>query len=162
MAATFEWSESNGAGEVVTDNIANANFGSVDDNEIVPANYPIIRGTFSFAKYIRGKFSGTWTQISNMKFWKSAGAYVTGESIKATANAAYATPVATDMGGSDVPTDVGSSLSINSAEGASTINYGESGVSGYTGYIKMQLQTTGATPAGSVNQKTFTFQYDEV
>jgi hypothetical protein len=38
----------------------------------------------------------------------------------------------------------------------------ESGVSGYTDYIRLQLQTTGSTPSGAVNQKTFCFQYDEV
>lgn len=162
MAAVFEFSESNGAGEVVTDDIDNVNFGSNDSANINTTTYPITRSTNSFGKYIRAKFTGTWTTISNMKFWKSAGAYVTGEAIKASANATYATPSQTDTGDSDVPTVEGSALSINSAEGAATIIYGASGVSGYSGYIRLQLQTTGSTPSGAVATKTFTYKYDEV
>jgi hypothetical protein len=162
MAAVHEWSESNLVGEVVEDGIANINFGSVDDYELNTTTYPIVRGNDSFEKYIRCKFTGTWTVISNMKFWKSAGAYVAGEDCKASANIAFATPSETPNADSTVPTLVGSALSLNSAEGAATIIYGASGVSGYTGYIRLQLHTTGATPSGAVNQKTFTFQYDEV
>lgn len=162
MAATHQFSESNGIGEVETIPINNVNFGSVDTPNIVPATNPITIGLNSFSKYIRCKFTGTWTTISNMKFWKSAGAYVTGEAIKASANTAYATPSESGTGDSDIPTIEGSALSINSAEGASTIEYGASGVSGYTGYIRLQAQSTVSTPSGAGNQKTFTFQYDEI
>jgi hypothetical protein len=162
MSATHQWSESNGAGESVTDGITNLNFGSNDSVNLNTTTYPITRGNASFEKYIRCKFTATWTEISNMKFWKSAGALVTGETIKAAANATYAQPSATANGDSDCPTTEGTALSINSAEGAATIIYGGSGVSGYTAYIRLQLHTTGSTPGGVVNQKTFTFQYDEV
>ena len=162
MAATFEWSESNLVGEVVSDDIANVNFGSVDDKEIVTADYPITREDSSFEKYIRGLFTGTWTEISNMLFWKSAGDYKTGESIKAAANVSYATPSATPNADSAVPVTEGTALAINSAEGAATIEYGASGVSGYTKYVRLQTHSTGSTPAGAGNQKTFVFQFDEV
>lgn len=162
MAATFEWSESNLVGEVVSDGIANVNFGSVDDKEIVTSSYPITREDSSFEKYIRGLFTGTWTEISNMLFWKSAGDYKTGESIKAAANVSYATPSATPNADSAVPVTEGTALAIKSAEGADTIEYGASGVSGYTGYIRLQLDTTVDTPAGAVNTKQFTLQFDEI
>jgi hypothetical protein len=162
MAATHQWSESNGAGEVVHDGITNLNFGNIDSYNIVPSSNPIARAANSFAKYIRCKFTDTYTEISNMLFWKSAGTLVTGETIKAAANATYATPTEVDTGDSNVPTTEGTALAIESAEGELVITYGASGVSGYTGYIRLQLQTTGSTPAGAVNQKTFTFQYDEV
>jgi hypothetical protein len=162
MAATHQWSESNLVGEVITDGISNINFGSNDSPNIITVNYPITIGQNSFSKYIRGKFTGVWTTISNMKFWKSSGNYVTGESIKAGANIAYATPSQVGTIDSDVPILEGSALSVNSFEGASTIESGVSGVSGYTGYIRLQLRTTGSTPAGAVNQKQFTFQYDEI
>jgi hypothetical protein len=123
--------------------------------------YPIVRNTNSFSKYIRCKFTGTWTTISNMRFWKSLGAYGTGEAIKASFNATYATPSQTGTGDSDVPTSE-PAQNVNSFEGELTIVYGESGVSGYTGYIRLQLQTTSSTPSGAVAQKTFTFKYDEV
>lgn len=161
MSANHQWSESNGAGEAVTDGVSNLNFGSTDAPNIVVTSYRISSGDNSYIKYIRCKFTGTWTTISNMKFWKSAGALVTGEVITALANASYATPVATASGDSGVPTTVGTALTIQSAEGENTIEYGASGVSGYTGYIKLQLQTSASTPSGNVNQKTFLFQYDE-
>ena len=162
MAAIHQFSESNGAGEVETIPVANLNFGSNDSAEINTTTYPITRGDASFEKYLRALFTGIFTEISNMKFWKSAGTLVTGETIKAAANVAYAQPSATPNADSDVPVTEGTALSMQSAEGAATIVYGASGVSGYTKYLRLQLQTTGSTPAGAVNQKTFTMQYDEV
>ena len=156
MAATHEFSESNGA-EVVHDSIANLNFGSNDSYELNTTTYPIIRGNASFEKYMRCKFSGIFTEISNMKFWKSAGVYVTGELCKAAANIAYVQPSATPNADSDIPVVEGSALAIQAADGTLTIT-----VPGYTKYIRLQLQTTGTTPAGAVNQKTMTFQYDEI
>ena len=159
MAATFSFSESNLVGEVVADGIANLNFGSVDDDEVVLASYPIVAGENSFEKYLRGKFSDSFTEISNMKFWKSAGAYKTGEVIKAAANVAFATPTSSTSGVAtvDFPITEGAALDIQSAAGTVTIV-----AAGYTKYICSQLQSTVATPSGAVNTKTFTFQYDEV
>lgn len=160
MSAIFQFSESNGAIETGHDGITNINFGSNDSYNLNPSTYPIVRNTNSYAKYIRGLFTGTWTQISNMKFWKSAGDYVTGETIKAGFNVSYATPSQVDTGDSNIPVSE-PSQNVNSFEGNLTIDYGASGVSGYTDYIRLQLQTTASSPAGTVNQKTFTMQYDE-
>jgi len=162
MSATFQFSESNGAGQVVTDGITNLNMGSNDSVNLNTSTYPITRSQNSFGKYIRAKFTGVFTEISNMKFWKDTGAYVVGEAIKASANATYATPSQTGTGDSDIPTVVGSALALNSFEGNATIVYGASGVSGYSGYVRLQLQSTGSTPSGSVNQKSYKIQYDEV
>ena len=162
MAATHHWYESNGAGEAETADISNINFGSNDSPNLNTTTYPIARSDDSFEKYIRCFFSGTWTEISNMLFWKSAGAYVAGEEIKAEVNVAYAQPSETPNADSAVPITEGTALEVKSAEGEATIIYGASGVSGYTGYIRLQLHTTGSTPSGAVNQKTLTMQYDEV
>ena len=159
MAATHEFSESNLVGEVVQDGITNLNFGSVDDHELNTTTYPITRGNASFEKYIRAKFGGTgWTEISNMKFWRSdVLGYKTDEALKAAANVSFATPSATANADSDIPLSVGTSLSIQSAAGTATIT-----APGYTKYIRLQEQTAITTPSGSVFQKTLTFQYDEV
>ena len=166
MPATVQFSESNLVGQVVTDGITNINFGSVDDHDLNTSTYSIIRGTNSFSKYIRVLFTDTWTVISNMKFWKSSGAYKTDESISAGFNVTYATPDDADMrdtGIGDTPVPAASPASnVNSAEGDSTIVYGATGVSGYTGYIRLQTQTLVTTPTGAVTQKEFTFQYDEI
>jgi hypothetical protein len=163
MSAVHHFYESNESGEVETPDVANVNFGSIDAAEIVPATNPITRGDASFEKYIRCFFSGTWTEISNLKFWRSdANGYKTGETLKAAANVAYVQPSDVANGDSDIPLNEGASLAILSAEGANTIEYGVTGVSGYTKYIRLQLHTTGSTPAGSVFQKTLLFQYDEI
>jgi hypothetical protein len=157
MPATFVFSESNTSGETPHDNIANLNFGSNDSYEIVTTTYPIVRGNASYEKYIRAKFTGSFSEISNMKFWKSSGTYVEGETLKAAANVAFVTPSQTPNADSDIPIIVENALSIQSAAGTATII-----TPGYTKYIRLQLRTTGSTPSGAVNQKIFCMQYDEV
>jgi hypothetical protein len=159
MSAVYEWSETNGAGAVVTDGIANLNMGDIDDYEPTPSDYPIVAGENAYEKYIRAKFSDSFTEISNMKFWKSVGAYKTGEDVHAAANVSYTQPVKTTSAVATVtvPIVVGSALAIQSAAGTATIT-----APGYTKYICLQLQTTGSTPAGALNTKTYTVQYDEI
>ena len=158
MSAIHQFSESNLVGEVEAIPITNLNFGSVDDHELNTTTYPITRGNSSFEKYLRCKFTDTFTEISNMKFWRSdVLGYKTGETLKAAANVAFATPSATPNADSDIPLNVGASLAIQSAAGTTTIT-----APGYTKYIRLQIQTTVSTPSGSVFQKTLTFQYDEV
>jgi len=162
MAATHAFKESNGAGEV-SSTATNLNFGSNDSANLNTATYPITRGNASFEKYLRCLFTGVWTEISNMKLWRSdANGYKTGETLKAATNQAYVQPSDVANADSDIPLLVGSALTIQSAEGAATIVYGASGVSGYTKYVRFQLRTTGSTPSGAVFQKTLLFQYDEV
>ena len=153
MAATHEFTESNGAGETATTPISNVNFGSVDATGIVPATNPITAGNNSFEKWVRSRFSGAFTSIANLRFWKSAGALVTGETIKAAVNATFATPVDS--------TSIVATVDIPTSEGASLAPDAPVGNPDFSGYITMQLQTTGSTPPGAVNQKTFTMKYDE-
>lgn len=158
MAATLQWSESNTVSETVTDGISNVNFGSTDAANITPASYTIAAGENSYQKYLRFKFAGTFTEISNMKFWKSSGTYVTDETIYGLNNVSFATPVASvESGDTAIPDAVGSAWAIQSAAGTTTIT-----AAGYTKYARLQLRTSSSTPAGSVNQKQFSFQYDEV
>ena len=158
MSAIHQFSESNLVGEVEAIPITNLNFGSVDDHELNTTTYPITRGNSSFEKYLRCKFTDTFTEISNMKFWRSdVLGYKTGETLKAAANVAYVQPSATPNADSDIPLNVGASLAIQSSAGTTTIT-----APGYTKYIRLQLQTTGSTPSGAVFQKVLTFQFDEV
>lgn len=190
MAATVELSESNGtnAAESVTNGISNINFGTVDTPNLVPATHPIIIGGFSYGKWIRLHVSGMGgsSQIDTIKAWKSSGAYVVGEAIGGNINYApfasgiitiYAHKIAggggglivtptTDNGttviggavsGSPIPTALPGSedLSIGGAAG------GHLNAPGYSDYAYIALITTGATPAGAVNQKIFTWQWNE-
>ena len=160
MSATFAFSESNGVGELVTDSITNVNFGNNDSANLTTTSYPIVAGNNSYEKYLRVKFGGVFAQISNVKFWKSAGFYKTGEQIMAAANQAYVQPVNTTsaVAISLIPDVIGSALAIQSTEGGPTLFT----VAGYSKYLTLQTQTTSSTPAGAVNTKTFTVQYDEI
>jgi len=159
MSATFGFSESNGVTPTVTDGISNINFGSTDAVNLVTTTYPVVAGTNSYHKAIRAKFTGIGTSISNMLFWKSAGAYKTDEVIVAKNQASYIQPVTTALGGaSTIPTSSGTALTIHGSNGTDL----SMTVDGYTEYILLQLQTQSDTPSGAVNTKTFTFQYDEV
>ena len=159
MSAVYEWSETNHtAPGDVTDAISNINFGNADNSNLSPvADYPITAGENSYEKYNRAKFSGTFTKIENMKLWKSVGDYKTGETIAYRLVTTYAQPVTSDMGGTTIPITEGAAVVIHEADG--TTLYIDS--PGYTEYFVTQLKTSGSTPAGAVNSKTFKFQYDE-
>ena len=153
MSATFGFSESNTAIETVTDSLSNVNFGNADSPNLTPASNPIAAGQNSFEKWVRGKFSGSFTSIANLRFWMSVGSYVTGETIKAAVNATFATPVST--------TSIVATVNVPTVEGSALAPNAPATNPDYSGYITLQLQTTVATPPGAVNQKTFTLKYDE-
>jgi len=159
MSANFEWSETDHAAPGdITDGISNLNFGNADNPNLSPvSSYPITAGENAYEKYIRAKFSGIFTKIENMKFWKSAGDYKTGETIAYRLVVTYVQPVITDMGGTAIPITEGTAVTIHASDG--TTLYIDS--AGYTEYFVLQLKTSAATPAGAVNSKVFKFQYDE-
>ena len=166
IAATFARSQSNGAGETITDSIGSINMGSDDSANLDPITYPITAGNRSYEVYIRGKFTGTYTKVDNIQFWKSAGTYVTGETIFWTGSASYATPVssASSVAVGSIPTaDPGTAnVTIGTSLSGSLYDNGTGTTGSYTDYIAMQTETTASSPAGATNIKTFTFQYDEL
>ena len=154
MAAVFEWSESNGAGETVTNGISNVNFGNLDSPNLSSPNNRVVAGENSFEKWVRGRFSGTYTTIDNLRFWKSGGTLPSGVEIKAEVDDPYATPTdnTSTVATADVPITEGTAL--NPANPGASPDF--------SGYITMQLQADiGATP-GSIGTQTFTLKYDEV
>jgi len=163
MAATFTWSQSNGAGETVTDLGASGNlfnFKNVDD--ATAANYsdnPITAGNNSFGVYLRGKFTGTFNNIDNLQFWMSTDfSPNTGLSVVFGGNnISYATPAVAATGDSAVPTSDPGTANV-SIGGALT---GDLTGTGYSDYIRLQLQTTGSAAPGDTSLATFTLQYDE-
>jgi len=176
-AATVYISESNGAGEVVTDNISNINFGSVDQPNIVAANHPIIQGEYSYSKFLRFKVAslGTSTTIKDLRMWKSAGVLVSGESFGFNAKAPAPT-ISDGQYTANLPAyaapdqlfyDPLNAVAFPVADpGGSTIGIAGNRANtlvapGYGDYFKIQLHTDPSTPVGPVNTKTFTLQYDE-
>jgi hypothetical protein len=162
MVATFAWSETYGTSPGTVGTPTTLNFGSTSAIDLTPSTYPITAGTNSFEKFVRGGFSGSFTRIDNIQFWKSAGAYVTGESINWKGNnaGAYVTPTnaTSTIATASVPTaDPGTA---NVSIGA--VLTGSLTATGFTDYVVMQMAITSTASAGPVNQKTFTLQYDEV
>lgn len=158
---------------VVTD--ANTiNFGNISARDITTASNPVTAGDNSFDKYFTFQISGSYTQISNGKLWKSGGSFVTGETMQFSGNIAHATPSASDASDPDIPVatplnNVGFNF-LDSADVAAqdkTLPSGTESASspGFfsgsrTSIMRFQALTTGSTPAGAVNQKTITMQYD--
>jgi len=153
--ATVYVSESNGGTPTVTDNISHMNMGSYDMTGLVVATYPITVSTNSFHKAVRYKLSAknSSNQIDNFQFWQSAGTPLAGETMVWKTQTAYIQPSASALSGSSAcPTaDPGSSNVVGTLTTDGT----------YSDYVFVQIQTTGSTPPGNANQKTFTFQYDE-
>lgn len=154
MAATFEHSESNGAGEVVTNGILNLNFGNLDSPNLTSPDNRVVAGNDSFEKWYRGRFSGSFTTIDNLRFFKSAGSLPTGVEIKAAVNAAFATP--TDS------TSVVATVDVPVTEGTALVPNNPGVSPSFSGYIILQLQAGISATPGAVGTQTFTLKYDEI
>lgn len=160
MTATFGWVEylSNATDTATPTNL---NLGSTLAANLAPSTYPITAGTYSYEKWIQANFTGSFTRIDNIKFWKSAGAYVTGETINWTGEQTqYSTP--TNSSSSDASASV-----ATSEPGSANVSIGGSLSGSLTGtgssdFIVLQASVKTSASAGAVNTKTFTLQYDEV
>lgn len=165
VAATVFLSESNGAGAVVTDNVANMNFGGADVPNLVAATHPIVRATagqsYSFTKYFRVKVAalGDSVLIQNLKRWKTAGTYNQNEILIALGAApAYATPVQTVLSGNTIETAEPASANVGIGGAfAGQINAAPA----YSNYSPMQMHINSLTPIGAIGTITIIWQYDE-
>lgn len=172
MAATFNWSITNGtAPGTVTDLAASGNVFNFKDVDNATASnynsYPIVASDTanqgrSFEVWLRGKFSGTFNNIDNLQFWRSTDfSPSTGLTIYWKGNnvGAYQTPVKTDstVATSTIPTaDPGTAnVSIGgSLSGAIT-------APGYSDYIVLQLDVATTATPGDTSLAVVTLQYDE-
>jgi len=165
--ATVRFDESNGAGETITNGVTNFNYGNVDTPSMtIDSSSVITAGNNSYTKFWKFEVTAMngLNQIDSLELYKSAGNYVTGEGIQCNLRTssyggaiAYATPTTTTY------TDQALATSDPAAA-----NWGIGGAlsgtltaAGKSDYMKSQLQTTGSTPAGSLNQKTFTIKWNE-
>ena len=160
MAAVFGWIEYN---QNATDTGAptNLNFGSTNARNLAPSTYPVATGTYSFEKYVKGHFSDSFTRVENIQFWKSAGAYVSGEGVNFTGQViAYATPTNSASSGANTAIPVAEPGTANVSIGGSLS--GSLTSEGSTDFIVLQATVDTSAAAGLVNTKTITLQYDEV
>lgn len=175
--ATVYLSESNGAGEVVTDNISNLNFGGVDLPNLVPGNHPVVKpgvnrfNAFFKALRIKVQSLGDSIQIQDFRAWRASGTLKAEEAILmgiAPGTTAYDQPAQTDLahGSANMPTaDPGAANLYTKAVASLLPITAADGPPVYTPYFFLQWVGNnvngGTTPFGAMNQKTFAFTYAE-
>lgn len=167
-AATVEISESNGAGEVVTNGIANTNWGGADVPNLVPATHPIVNAgtipTYSFFKAQRFHVTsmGDSATLQAWRVWKSAGAYKAFEGMLFVSVNANVYHQPSQLG---VNTVIGSGGSMPTADPVVANVYGGAIIAApaYTYYFYTQefINDGGLTPTGALNTKTIVFEWDE-
>ena len=170
MALTVTLIEWNGSDTPGTNNgsaAANINLGSTDAIDLTPASYPVQVNARSYFKQMKFNFSGSMTQVDNVRVYKSAGAYKTEEVLEFSGGGITASaPDATDQGWPAIPTSEPSANVIlpnttggvlQQADQESTPGYTSGSRSGLCGF---QLLTTVNTETGAVNEKTITLTYD--
>ena len=168
LVATFSWVEFN---LNATDSSVptNANLGSTNSADLAPSTYPITAGTYSYSKWLAGRWTGSFTRIENLQFWMSSSGtgYVSGEEIRFSGTDGtyagtdtYATPT-TNL---DAQVD-----NVIATADPATANIGIGGSltgsltgTGYSDYVVIQASITSGASAGATQQKQFRLQYDEV
>ena len=176
MAASVNINETNGplASPVETIDPSNINMGSVAAAEIVPATNPVTAKLdgHAFEKWLHFYLSnlGGSVIVDNFKVWLSnlGGGWRTGEGMSTNARTTGYVAASYPSGG---PVDTDSSVATQAmpeTEPAGA-NIGIAGslagqmvsAPAYSDYVVIQLDVSALTPAGAVNQKTLTFQWDE-
>lgn len=159
MTATFSWVEfTTNATATVTP--TNLNLGSTLAGNLATTTYPITAGTYSYEKWVKAFFTGTFTSISNVQFWKSSGAYVTGETINFTGQkTAYVTPTnaVSSFASATLPTSAPGTANVSISGSLST----SLTAAGNTDFILLQASISTAASAGATITKTLSLSYDE-
>lgn len=171
MAATTNWYEQNGTAtgspaHGTESSISSCDWKSVDDSTTSRASAPVLAGANSYIKYIYLKFSGTFNQVSAVKFAHTSGTLGTGISLKSKITSTYETPATSAMSSS---TDITSTTAIGSGASVLLSTSGPNGTTTsssatttcYTQYICTQVQTTASASAGDSGTVTLTVQYNE-
>lgn len=169
MAATVTLSESNGAGETVTADITNTNFGSADTVNLNAASNPIEPNTRSFAKYQRLRVSALdgSTSIDRIRVWRTGAlsgsdTHVTNARETTYGGAeTYATPVATAITGVDQTMPTTEPSGANLGIGGSLTGQITTASPTFSDYLIHQLVVDSATTAGA-GSLTLNCKYREI
>jgi len=170
FVALFEFNGANTPGNSAGTLATNINFGTTDAVDLVPADYPIMVGSNSHFKQFTINISGSYTKVDNMKLYKSAGAYVTGEGIQFSGSVVASTPSTTDQSDPAIAIGLPSSANVapkgETTAGSLPYNGESQSTPGYysgsrTTLMRFQMITTENTPILTGNQKTISFTYDK-
>lgn len=178
MAATFTWQgcdETGGDTVTPTPFDIGASGSSINMSQsrtwaTSVASSPIPAGQCSIERYIRAKFTGSFSSISDVKIWRSdANTLTTGVSLKAggladTLGVAWAVPSTTDNADAAIPTSEPGALNCT-VDSSGATRYAPALVAADPRWIRLQVETTGSTPAGNISdgspQVTITAKYTE-
>ena len=171
MAATTNWYEQNGSAtgspaHGTESSISSCDWKSADDTTTSRASAPVLAGANSYSKYIYLKFSGTFNQISAVKFAHTSGTLGSGISLKGKITSTYETPSTSALGSA---TDITSTTAIGSGASVLLSTTGPNGANPssaqtttcYTQYIVTQAQVAASASAGDSGSATLTIQYNE-
>lgn len=171
MAMTVTWVEYHGAntpGNSVGEVASNINLGNVDAIDIVIATYSVKIGEYSYFKQGVFNWSGSMTQVDNVRVYKSSGVYKTEEVMEFSGGISWSTPDASNQNWPAIPTaepgsanvilpNLTTDVLLQSAH-ESTPGYVSGARSGLVGF---QLETTSNTETGATNQKIISVVYDK-
>lgn len=166
MSATVEICESNGAGETISHNITNSNWGNSDSANLTPASYPLTPGNRSYIKYQRFHVTAMngVTAVANFKVWRttSLGGSATHKTNARTSSYAgaltYATPTTSAVSGVDQTMPTSTPASANVGIGGSLS--GQLTATGYSDYVGHQIVTDSSDTVGATT--TMNYQWDEI
>jgi len=168
VVATFGWVEYL-ANATATATPTNLNLGSTTAANLAASTYPITAGTYSYEKWIRGLWTGSFTRIENLQFWMSSsgGGYVSGETLKISGTtSSYA---GTDTYVTPTTSADAQAVNVMPIADPAAANIGFAGslaasitAEGDSDFIVIQASVTSAASAGATQQKEFRLQYDEV
>lgn len=171
MTATTTWYEQNGIAtgspaHGTESTISSCDWKSVDDTTTSRASAPVLAGENSYWKNIYLKFTGTFNQISAVKFAHTAGTLGTGISLAGKVTSTYTAPATSALSSS---TDMTSPIAIGSGASVLLGTTGPNDTSAaasqtstcYTQYLVTQVQTTASASAGDSGTATLTVQYNE-
>jgi len=168
MVATFSWYEYNAtAGDSAVP--TNLNLGNANAINLAPSTYPITAGTYSYSKWLRGHWSGSFTRIENLQFWMSSSGsgYVSGEDVLCSATTESYAGTSTYVAPTNTVDAQASNAMPEADPAAANIGVGGSLTgsitdTGDSDFIVIQASITTAATAGATQTKQFRLQYDEV
>lgn len=170
MALTVTWVEWHGSDTPGTTNgeaTTNINLGNADTVNIVPATYPVKASEWSYFKQGMFNFSGSMTQVDNVRAYKSAGVYKTEEVMEFSGGISASTPDATNQSWAAIPTsEPSANVNLPNTTTGVLLQADSESTPGYTsgsrtGLVGFQLETTSNTETGATNQKTISVVYDK-
>lgn len=173
MAAVIEIAERNGPSPgTETVSVSNLNMGSTDAPNLDPTTYPLTAPGNSYEKWFRLFVSslGGSAKVDNFRLWLSAigTGFAVGETMLADlVISGYVAPTYPAGGPANTVSTI-ATTSMPTTQPASA-NIGIAGVlSGnitaspaYSDYVVLQTQLTASTPAGALQTKTLSIQWDE-